>query len=174
MSVDSQPLISALGDFPWSHFFWPFSVFRTHTLPHRVTFQQSFWPLASPAAWPPGNKGTCCPEMAIMYLHSPETPSPGGEGTGWQGTIPPFIPSFSHPHPFHLKTDQGTPGRRGWRASAQGDRDHKVQLSLGCWAAERLQGKENRFYSSSKSLTLTVQGKALLQCVFCKGGPAWM
>lgn len=76
---------------PWSHFLQPSTRRGTPTpAPKRVTFQQILCPPAPPGAWPPGNKGACRIEMAIMYLHSSESRQPGGKVSGWQENNPIF------------------------------------------------------------------------------------
>lgn len=97
--------------------------------PNRVTFQQILCPPGPPGAWPPGNKGACSIEMAIMYLHSSESQSPGGKGTGWQENNPIFHFPASVTHaPSTWKRTRKIQGEKVWKTLPQGGKDHKVQL----------------------------------------------
>lgn len=92
-------------------------------------FNRSYAPLGPPGAWPPGNKGTRCIEMAIMYLHSSESRQPGGKGTGWQENNPIFyFPALSHtPLPPENRPERSS--EKSFESlCTKVTRNHKVQL----------------------------------------------
>lgn len=110
-----------LWTFPRSHFLQS-STYRgaLTPAPNRVTFPQILCP---PRAWPPGNKGACCIEVAIMYLHSAESQSPGGKGTEWQENNPIFHFPASVTHaPSTWKQTRKSQGEKVWKALHQGDK----------------------------------------------------
>ena len=114
-----------LWTFPWSHFLQPPPCRETLTpAPRRVTFQQILCPRGPPGAWPPGNKGARCLKMAIMYLHSSESRSPGGKGGGWQGNNPVFYFPASVTHaPLTWKQTRKTQWEKVWKPRHQGDKE---------------------------------------------------
>ena len=117
--------LRTLWTFPWSHFLPPSSCRETLTpAPRRVTFQQILCLRGSPGAWPPGNKGARCLEMAIMYLHSSESRSPGGKGGGWQENNPVFYFPASVTHaPLTWKETRKTQWEEVWKPLHQGDKE---------------------------------------------------
>lgn len=123
-----------LWTFPKSHFLQPSTYWESLTpAPNKVTFQQILCPPGPPHAWPLGNKGTCCVEMAIMYLHSSESRSPGGESTGWQGNNPIFhVQLLSHtPLRPEIRPEKSSE-KRFESLCTKVTRNHKVQL-LSVW-----------------------------------------
>ena len=134
-----------LWTLPWSHFLQPSTCRGTPTpAPKRVTFQQILCPPGPPGAWPPGNKGARCIEMAIMYLHSSESRQPGGKGTGWQENNPIFYFPASVTHdPSTWKQTRKNPVRKGLKASAprwQGITESNCYLSGEKGCAENYKG----------------------------------
>lgn len=81
-------------------------------------------PPGPPGAWPPGNKGACCLEMAIIYVHSSESQSPGGKGRGWQENNPIFYFPASVTHaPLTWKQTRKIQWEMVWKAPHQGDKE---------------------------------------------------
>lgn len=130
-----------LWAFPRSHFLQPSTYQGTLTpAPNRVTFQQILCPPGPPGAWPPGNKGACCIEVAIMYLHSSESQSPGGKSTGWQENNPIFhIPASVTHAPSTWKQTRKIQSEKVWKPLYQGDKDSQSPMAI-CMERKGSQG----------------------------------
>lgn len=119
-----------LWTFLKSHFLPPSTDWESLTpAPNKVTFQQILCPPGLPGAWPLGNKGTCCVEVAIMYLHSSESWSPGGQSTGWQGHNPIFHFQLLSQTPLRPEIRPEKPSEKRFESlCTKVTRNHKVQL----------------------------------------------
>jgi hypothetical protein len=133
MGIDSQLLISALWAFPWSHFLplcSGLTLLRTGS-----HFNRSSGPLVLLQPDPQEIKahvGLRWP-LCISTQQKPRARWQECSVTGKQSHLSSL--SSSHPQPFHLKRDQKTLGRKGWRSSAP--RWQGVTKSSCRWAGDR-------------------------------------
>lgn len=154
MSIGSQLLISALWDFPWTHFLWPCSTSRTDTPSYRVTFQQSCWPLFLLLPDPQEINEYVALRWPLCISTHQKQRRQVARVQDDRKTIPPFISQLQPPTSLPPEQDGETPGRKGWRASAP--RWQGITKSSCHWVREKVQKKDNRLYSSSNLFILTV------------------